>query len=92
MPKPPSHIELLVCVYVPALSMVLPRSMTLTANSCARLVLLILRHQVVHVGLRLRELHLVHACCNEDGGGGRFGILSSTCRLASAGLAQGLVA
>ena len=27
----------------------------------ARLVLLILRHQVVHVGLRLRELHLIHA-------------------------------
>ena len=28
----------------------------------ARLVLLILRHQVVHVGLRLRELHLIHTC------------------------------
>ena len=33
-----------------------------TSRSCQRLVLLVLRDQVVHVRLSLRELHLVHAC------------------------------
>ena len=28
---------------------------------CSNLVLLVLRHQIVHVRLGLRELHLVHA-------------------------------
>ena len=32
-----------------------------SAGSCPHLVLLVLGDQVVHVGLGLRELHLVHA-------------------------------
>merc|ERR1719186_790632 len=36
-------------------------SHVLVVLSSGLLVLLVLRHQVVHVGLRLRELHLVHA-------------------------------